>query len=101
MPPILHLGAVVQCSHGGTAQPTAPMPRVLVGGMPVVTLACPWVVAGCTLGTSPCATGQFVMGATRVLAGGVPVVTVPGVSVCAATPTPLVILSTQVRVNAL
>ena len=37
--PILHLGATVTCSHGGQAQPTAPNPRVLVSGQPVVTQA--------------------------------------------------------------
>ena len=30
--PIVHLGAVVICSHGGPATPTAPFPRVLVSG---------------------------------------------------------------------
>jgi len=76
------------------------MPRVLVSGMPVVTLTSPWLVAACPLGSAPCVSGQFLIGAIRVLAGGVPVVTAVGVSVCAATPTPLVVLSTQTRVLA-
>ena len=30
--PLLHVGATVLCAHGGSAMPTAPNPRVLVGG---------------------------------------------------------------------
>src|SRR5271166_1727505 len=47
--PILHMGAVVTCAHGGQAVPTAPSPNVLVSGMPVVTIAAPYAVAGCAL----------------------------------------------------
>ena len=39
--PLLHLGATVLCAHGGQAQPTAPNPRVLVSGQPMVTMAAP------------------------------------------------------------
>ncbi len=49
---------------------------MLLSGQPVVTLASPYVIAGCALtGTPnpPCVTGQWLVGATRVLAGGVPV----------------------------
>ena len=45
--PLLHVGAIVLCAHGGQAQPTVPNPRVLVGGQPTVTMAAPYVVAGC------------------------------------------------------
>ena len=38
---ILHVGATVICAHAGQAQPTAPNPRVMVGGQPVVTQAAP------------------------------------------------------------
>ena len=46
---LLHLGATVMCAHGGQAQPTVVSPRVMVSGQPVVTLAAPYVVAGCAL----------------------------------------------------
>ena len=36
---VLHVGATVLCTHGGQAQPTAPNPRVRVGGQPVVDAA--------------------------------------------------------------
>lgn len=101
--PALHLGAVVMCSHAGTATPAAPFPRVLLSGQPVVTLSSPYVIAGCALtGTPnpPCVTGQWLTGATRVLAGGVPVATMAGTSTCVAPGTPLLPLSAQVRVLA-
>jgi hypothetical protein len=99
--PALHLGAVVMCSHGGPAQPTAPLPRVLLSGQPVVTLASPYAVVGCGLSTTstpPCVTGQWLAGAVRVLAGGAPVAVVTGVSTCVPTGTPLLPLTVQPRV---
>ena len=100
---ILHLGATVLCSHAGQAQPTAPNPRVLLSGQPVVTLSCPYVVAGCTLppppaANGPCVTAQWVVGATRVLAGGTPVLLQSGQAMCAPTATPLMVTITQTRV---
>ena len=98
--PILHLGATVTCAHGGQATPTVPMPRVLVGGQPVTTIAAPYLVAGCPfppVSGGPCVTGQWVVGATRVLAGGVPVVIQTGSAVCAPTGVPLLPLVAQVR----
>lgn len=100
---VVQAGATVLCAHAGQAQPVAPFPRVLLGGMPVVTLASPYVVAGCTQPAvllPPCMTGQFVVGATRVFAGGVPVVVQGGASVCVPTGTPLTVVAAQVRVVA-
>jgi len=97
----LHLGAVVMCSHAGQATPVAPFPRVLLSGQPAVTLSSPYVIAGCALtGTPnpPCATGQWLVGATRVLAGGAPVASMTGSSTCVPTGTPLVPVSAQTRV---
>lgn len=100
---VLHLGATVQCVHGGLAQPAAPFPRVLVNGQPVVTLSSPYIVAGCGLpppAGGPCVTAQWVIGATRVMAGGAPVLVQSGVAVCAPTATPLLVSATQTRVTA-
>jgi hypothetical protein len=100
---LLHVGATVMCMHGGQAQPTAPNPRVLVGGQPVVTQAAPWVVAGCPFvppgGNGPCVTAQWVVGAVRVLAGGAPVLLQDSQAICTPTGTPLNIVVTQVRVK--
>ena len=89
--------------HAGQAQPTAPFPRVLVSGQPVVTLATPYVVAGCALASvpsPPCVTAQWVVGAVRVLAGGAPVITQTSQAVCVPTGQPLLIVVTQPRVLA-
>ena len=100
---LLHVGATVLCMHGGQAQPTAPNPRVLVGGQPVVTQAAPWVVAGCPFvppgGNGPCVSAQWVVGAVRVFAGGAPVLLQDSQAICTPTGTPLSVVVTQVRVK--
>lgn len=92
------------CSHAGQAQPTAPDPRVLVSGQPIVTMSTPYVVAGCPFvtpgGNGPCVTAQWIVGATRVFANGAPVIVQSGTSVCAPTGTPLMVVMTQTRVMA-
>ena len=102
--PLLHVGATVLCSHGGQAQPMVPNPRVLVSGQPVVTLASPWLVAGCTLppppaAIGPCLIGFFLTSATRVLALGQPVLLVDSQSFCLLPGTPLIPMVTQIRVT--
>ena len=102
---LLHLGATVMCSHAGQATPTAPNPRVTVSGQPVVTIASPYVVAGCTLppptaGNGPCVTAQFVTAATRVTVAGQPVLLFDSQAVCAPTGTPLVVVVAQTRATA-
>lgn len=98
--PALHLGAVVTCSHAGTATPLTPFPRATVSGQPLVTIASPWTVTGCTLTGSapPCVTGQWITGAVRVLAGGLPVASMAGASTCVPTGTPLLPVTAQPRV---
>lgn len=101
--PLLHLGATVLCSHGGQAQPTVVNPRVLVNGQPTVTLASPYVVAGCALppppgANGPCVTAQFVSAAARVMSNGQPLLLMDSQAICAPTGTPLLIVATQTRV---
>ncbi len=101
--PLLHVGAVVMCSHGGQATPAQPFPRVLVSGQPVVTQPTPYLVAGCTLppptaANGPCVTAQWLTGAVRVLAGGLPVLLATNQAICAPTGTPLIVSVTQTRV---
>ena len=101
--PLLHLGATVLCSHGGQAQPTVVNPRVLVNGQPTVTLASPYVVAGCALppppgANGPCVTAQFVSAAARVISNGQPLLLMDSQAICAPTGTPLLIVATQTRV---
>lgn len=100
---LLHLGATVLCSHAGQAQPTAPNPRVLLSGQPVVTLASPYAIAGCAMppppsGNGPCVTGQFIAGAVRVTVMGQPVLLQDSPSVCVPTATPMLPVVMQTRV---
>lgn len=101
---LLHQGATVLCAHAGQAQPTVVNPRVLVNGMPTVTLAAPYVVAGCALppppaANGPCVTAQFVSAATRITSNGQPVLLLDSQAICAPTGTPLLITVTQTRVS--
>ena len=103
---LIHVGASVLCSHGGQAQATMPNPRVTVSGQPTVTIAAPWVVAGCAMppppsGNGPCVTAQFVTAAARVTSNGQPLLCLDSQAICAPTGTPLLIAATQMRVNAM
>ena len=95
------MGATVLCAHGGQAIPSAPSPRVTVTGMPIATIAAPYVVAGCAFvppaGNGPCVTAQWVVGAVRVTSMGQPVVIMTGIAVCVPTGTPLVPVAAQSR----
>ncbi|HSZ02866.1 MAG: hypothetical protein ACLP00_01645 [Terracidiphilus sp.] len=103
---LVHVGATVMCSHGGQAQPTVPNPRVTVLGQPTVTIAAPYVVAGCAFppppaANGPCLTAQWLVGSTRVTSLGQPLVVLSSQAICAPTGTPLIIAVTQVRVTAI
>ncbi len=101
---VLHQGAVVSCMHAGPAMPTAPNPRVRVGGQPVATAGAPWIVTGCPFvppgGTGPCVTAQFITFAGRVRAGGMPVLLQDSQATCVPTGTGVLVLMTQLRVRA-
>ena len=102
---VVHLGAQVQCIHLGQATPTVVNPRVTVSGQPTVTLASPYVIAGCPFNVSgapvPCVTAQWVTSATRVTSNGQPLILLDSQAVCAPNGTPLLILVTQTRVTAM
>lgn len=101
---VLHSGATVICAHGGQASPTAPSPRVKVGGQPVTTVSGPYAIAGCPFSTPggpvPCVSAQWTVGATRVRSSGVPVLLADSQAVCAPNGTPVTISVTQIRVKA-
>lgn len=103
---LLHAGATVTCSHAGPAQPTVPNPRVMVMGMPSVTMAAPFVVTGCglpaiTAGAPPCASATWISAALRVTSNGQPLLLLDSQASCIPTGTPLLILATQTRVTAM
>lgn len=91
------------CAHGGQAQPTVPNPRVLLSGSPSVTMAAPWVIAGCPfvpVAPLPCVTAQWIVGTTRVLSNGQPLLIQSSQAICAPTGAPLLPLVAQMRVAA-
>ena len=101
--PVLHVGASVLCMHGGQAVPTTNVPRVTVSGQPVVTLPTPYSIAACGLSGSPappCATGQWIVGATRAMAAGAPFAIATGTAICVPTGTGLLPIAFQARVIA-
>ena len=102
---LVQVGATVLCSHSGQATPTAPNPRVTLGGAPSVLITVPWVIAGCTFppppaANGPCVSGQFLNGTVRVLSNGQPLVVQSGSSICAPTGTPMLVVVPQPRVTA-
>jgi uncharacterized Zn-binding protein involved in type VI secretion len=100
---LLHMGATVQCAHGGQAQPTVTSTRVTVSGQPIVTQAAPYTIAGCPFNVSgapvPCVTAQWVTGATRVTSDGLPVLLLDSQATCVPNGTPALIVSTQTKVT--
>lgn len=101
---LLHIGAQVQCSHGGLAEPAGGDPGVMVGGQPVITIDSIYAIQGCPFtvppGVSqPCLTADFITASTRITAQGQPVLLQDSQSICAPNETPLVIGLTQTRVR--
>jgi hypothetical protein len=86
------------------AAATVPSPFVMVSGMPAVTIAAPWAVAGCGFvppaGNGPCVTASWIVGSAQVMSMGQPLAILTGVSICAPTGTPLVPVSAQTFVIA-
>lgn len=106
--PMQHVGAALNCGHGGSVQVVSSNTRVFVSKMPVATMSDTWTVVGCPLNVSgspvPCVSIRWVVPSARVRVNGQPVIlsTSTGMSVNAAqapqgAPIPL---SSQVRVTA-
>jgi hypothetical protein len=83
---LLHIGAVVQCTHGAPSAAAPSAPRVFVSGQPVATVASVWSVTGCLFqipappGTvpSPCLTVQWATPSGRIFVGGSAAMLQPG-----------------------
>ncbi len=101
--PLVQQGATVLCGHAGQASPTAPNPRVRLGGSPSVSISPPWTVAGCPLPPNaggPCTTATWTSGTVRVRSLGQPLVVQSGTATCVPTGVPLQVATAQVRVSA-
>lgn len=101
---LVHVGATVQCTHGGQAQSPSPDSRVKVGGQAVVTQTPPFTVSACPFTAPsgnplPCVTGSWITAAVRVRASNKPVLLRDSQALTAPNSVPLNILSTQTRVK--
>jgi uncharacterized Zn-binding protein involved in type VI secretion len=82
---LLHVGAVVQCTHGMPATIAPSQPRVLVNGLPIANITAVTTVVGCPFqipvgpGTkpSPCLTVKWAMPSARFLVNGQPAALIP------------------------
>lgn len=102
--PLVTVTTNAMCSHGGTAKPTTPNPRVMAQGQPTVTIAAPYVVAGCPFANGatpqPCVTAQFTTAATRVMSNGQPLLLIDSQAVTVPNGVPLILVPSQTRVIA-
>lgn len=101
---LLHMNAIVQCSHGGRAAPTAPNQRVTVSGNAVALVNALYQVTACPnpppiASNGPCITAQYTTSATRVSSSGIPVLLFDSQATCVPTGVPLQTMSTQMRVK--
>jgi hypothetical protein len=85
--PLMHVGATVTCAHGGPASIVSSNARVLVGGLPVATIADLTLVAGCAFNPGaphPCVRVQWLVPAARVLVNGQPALLQTSTGLCLA-----------------
>lgn len=85
--PLFHVGATAICPHGGAIQTVSSNTRVLVSGMPVVTIADTSLVAGCVFTVppgkpQPCVKVQWLVPAARVLVNGQPAILQTSTGLC-------------------
>ncbi|MGV3721433.1 MAG: hypothetical protein ACO1SX_11045 [Actinomycetota bacterium] len=76
---LLHVGASLNCPHGGMVNGVPSSPKVLLGGQIALTAADQWLVAGCAFTVppgkpQPCVKVVWMAPATKVLLGGKPAV---------------------------
>jgi hypothetical protein len=103
--PVVHVGAVTLCPHGGPVTEIPSAPRVLLSGMPAATMADQYLVAGCAFSPGaphPCVRVQWVVPAVRVTASLMPLILQTSVGLCLAVDQapqgPPIVSSTQPRV---
>ncbi|WP_263381644.1 hypothetical protein [Granulicella arctica] len=110
---LLHVGATMQCPHGGQATVPTMQTRVMVSNQAVAPFNSVITVAGCAfmVGTKPqpCATVKWLMPTSRVMIMGQPAAVIanpgPGPAICQSADQipagPPIVSSVQVRVNAM
>jgi hypothetical protein len=104
---LLHVGAVIMCSHAAQVQVAPGNPRVRLSGQPAATTADFFAVVGCPLNVAsapqPCLRIDWIVPATRVTIGGSPAVlstsTGLGIGPTQAPQGPPVVSTSQMRVS--
>ena len=106
--PLVHVGAVGMCPHGGQMTVISTNARVLVSGMPVATLGDTFLIVGCVFTVppgkpQPCVKVQWLVPATRVLVGGQPAILQSSSGLCQSPEQipqgPPTVLVTQIRAS--
>ncbi|MDF2867067.1 MAG: hypothetical protein K0S11_537 [Gammaproteobacteria bacterium] len=101
---VLTKSSQITCMHGAQAQAVTVCPRVQVDKQPVILQTANYTVSGCPNipeAGGPCATGQWIQGATRVFSQGTPLLIDISQGLCAPTGVKLVVAMAQMRVKAL
>jgi len=105
--PVVTVGSVALCPHGGVVSIVSSDARVVASGTPVATIADQFMIAGCAFTIpppQPCLKIQWLVAATRVMVNGTPPVlqTSTGLCIAASGPPngPPIVASTQPRVVA-
>jgi hypothetical protein len=75
---LMHVGAGMQCPHGGMATIAPSQTRVVVSGQPIATMSSVMSVAGCVFTVpgpkpQPCVLVKWAMPSTRFVVSGQPV----------------------------
>lgn len=108
--PLLHVGASVNCPHGGMVSGVPSFPKVLLGGQVALTAPDQWLVAGCAFTVppgkpQPCVKVLWTGPATKVLLGGKPAVLAASTGLCQspeqAPQGPPIVASSQMKVTGL
>ena len=85
---ILTAQTMMMCPHGGTVQVVPATTNVQIGGVPVITAADTFIVAGCAfvIGTvpNPCVSVQWVQPSTGAAWSGNPTLTAASTGFCLA-----------------
>lgn len=85
----VHVGATLQCPHGGSISVLPANQRVRVNGQPVATATDTFLVAGCPFTVpatppkpQPCVKTQWLVQSSRVKVGGQPVILQDSTGIC-------------------
>lgn len=76
---LVHVGATIMCTHGGSVTVVSSNTRVMVSNQPVATMSDQFMVAGCAFTLpggkpQPCVQVKFLVPATRVMVNNQPAI---------------------------